>query len=265
MGLVVNRLIDSLSFQQPARADRGRAGRRAPPTCRSISAARSSRAAASCCTPPTTSRTSTLVIEDEIALTATIDVLKAIARGDGPAAPGAGARLRRLGRRASSTPRSRPTAGCWCRPISTWCSASTTTPSGQRAIAKIGDRSVPALERGRPRLSEAAKDRVGRSEGAAAARLAPPVPPTCCREARNRRRVRPGCRVPARLRSAIDVPRTILMAGDAAPGFGKLASAAPAVRPPSSLATLHRAMMLSAEAAAAGPWPRSPPARPRAP
>ena len=50
-----------------------------------MSAGRSRPGAASCCTAPTTSSTnSTLPIEDGVCLTATIDILKAIAAGSGP-------------------------------------------------------------------------------------------------------------------------------------------------------------------------------------
>ena len=50
-----------------------------------MSAARSRRGAASCCTAPTTTPpNSTLPIDDGVSLTATIDILKAIAGGKGP-------------------------------------------------------------------------------------------------------------------------------------------------------------------------------------
>ncbi len=53
--------------------------------CRFMSGARSKRGAASCCTAPTTFvDDSTLPIEDGVCLTATIDILKAIAAGSGP-------------------------------------------------------------------------------------------------------------------------------------------------------------------------------------
>ena len=51
----------------------------------SMSAVRWRPGAASCCTAPTTSPTnSTLPIDDGVCLTATIDILKAIAGGNGP-------------------------------------------------------------------------------------------------------------------------------------------------------------------------------------
>ena len=59
---------------------------------------------------------STMPIDEGICLTATLDILKAIARGDGPASA-----LLALGyagwRPGSSSPRSRRTAGCTARPI----------------------------------------------------------------------------------------------------------------------------------------------------
>ena len=128
MGLVVNRLIDSLSFESLL-AQLGVEAKGVP-----------AEMAVHFGGPVESSRgfvlhtsdyhqDSTLVIDDEIALTATVDVLRAIASGTGPrrcvlalAMP--------AGRRDSSTPRFRRTAGCSCRPISIWCSASTTTPSG---------------------------------------------------------------------------------------------------------------------------------------
>ena len=74
---------------------------------------------------------STLPIDDGICLTATLDILKAIARGNGPAnavlalgyagwAPG------------SSRTRSTRTAGCIAPPTPTWSSARTTTASTTR-------------------------------------------------------------------------------------------------------------------------------------
>ena len=83
MGLVVNRLIDSLSFanlleqigvEQEAQADDMPIHLGGP--------VESSRGFVLHTTDYL--QDSTLVIEDEIALTATIDVLKAIARGEGP-------------------------------------------------------------------------------------------------------------------------------------------------------------------------------------
>ena len=44
---------------------------------------------------------STLPIDDSVCLTATIDILRAIARGEGPGERGPGARLCRLGRRTA--------------------------------------------------------------------------------------------------------------------------------------------------------------------
>ena len=54
---------------------------------------------------------STLPIDDGIALTATLDVLRAIAEGNGPEEGCPGAWATRAGRRGSSNRRSRPTAG----------------------------------------------------------------------------------------------------------------------------------------------------------
>jgi putative transcriptional regulator len=84
MGLVVNRLIDSLSFEnlleQIGVEQDGSAVRDMP--VHFGGPVESSRGFVLHSTDYV--QDSTLVIEDEIALTATIDVLKAIARGDGP-------------------------------------------------------------------------------------------------------------------------------------------------------------------------------------
>jgi putative transcriptional regulator len=84
MGLVVNRLIDSLSFEnlleQIGVEQDGSAARDMP--VHFGGPVESSRGFVLHSTDYV--QDSTLVIEDEIALTATIDVLKAIARGDGP-------------------------------------------------------------------------------------------------------------------------------------------------------------------------------------
>ena len=77
-----------------------------------ISAGRSSTAAASCCTPPTIrSSESSLHVSPDFAMTATVDILQDMARGDGPDAGAAGARLCRLGTGAARGARSRRTAG----------------------------------------------------------------------------------------------------------------------------------------------------------
>ena len=83
MGLVINKLLDSLTMDElfthlkiaPARQGRPR---------RCISAARSSRAAALCCTRADYREDATLVIGDEFAMTATLDILRAIGKGEGP-------------------------------------------------------------------------------------------------------------------------------------------------------------------------------------
>src|ERR687897_357366 len=84
MGLVVNRLIDSLTFQnlleQIGVEQDGSAARDMP--IHFGGPVESSRGFVLHSTDYV--QDSTLVIEDEIALTATIDVLKAIARGNGP-------------------------------------------------------------------------------------------------------------------------------------------------------------------------------------
>ena len=59
---------------------------------------------------------STLAIEQGVCLTATIDILKAIAQGRGPDRASWRSAMP-AGRRGSSRPRSRPTAGCIARPI----------------------------------------------------------------------------------------------------------------------------------------------------
>mgnify|MGYP003693958519 CR=1 FL=1 len=59
----------------------------------------------------------TLNIDDGICLTATVDILKAIAKGTGPEARDPGAGLCRLGARASSRTRSSTMAGCIATPI----------------------------------------------------------------------------------------------------------------------------------------------------
>ena len=83
MGLVVNRLIDSLSFQnllEQIGVEQETAAGDMP--IHFGGPVESSRGFVLHTTDYL--QDSTLVIEDEIALTATIDVLKAIARGDGP-------------------------------------------------------------------------------------------------------------------------------------------------------------------------------------
>ena len=60
---------------------------------------------------------STLPIDDGICLTATLDILKAIARGDGPASARCSRSAMPAGRRASSRTKSRRTAGCIAPPI----------------------------------------------------------------------------------------------------------------------------------------------------
>ena len=91
MGLIINQRASHISFPDllerlgivPAEDEDGVA--EDVPRSPSTSAARSRRAAASCCTAPTiSSTTSTLPIEDGVCLTATIDILKAIAAGNGP-------------------------------------------------------------------------------------------------------------------------------------------------------------------------------------
>ena len=128
MGLVVNRLIDSLSFDSlldqlgletdgdalempvhfggPVESSRGFVLHSAD-----------------------YGRTSTLVIDEDIALPATIDVLKAIASGDGPEGACARARLCRLGA-GQLDAEIQANGWLWCRPTMSWCSASTTVPSG---------------------------------------------------------------------------------------------------------------------------------------
>jgi putative transcriptional regulator len=83
MGLVVNRLIDSLSFQNLLeQIGVEQAGAADDLPIHFGGPVESSRGFVLHSTDYV--QDSTLVIEDEIALTATIDVLKAIARGDGP-------------------------------------------------------------------------------------------------------------------------------------------------------------------------------------
>ena len=61
---------------------------------------------------------STLPIDEGICLTATLDILKAIARGEGPPAPSWRSAMP-AGRRASSRTRCSRTAGCIAAPIPT--------------------------------------------------------------------------------------------------------------------------------------------------
>jgi len=83
MGLVVNRLIDSLSFQSLLeQIGVEQAGAAGDLPIHFGGPVESSRGFVLHSTDYV--QDSTLLIEDEIALTATIDVLKAIARGDGP-------------------------------------------------------------------------------------------------------------------------------------------------------------------------------------
>ena len=101
----------------------------------------------------------TMQVDDEFALTATVDVLKAMATGNGP-------RLSMLalamqaGRRASSTARFRRTAGSPCRPTRSWSSTRPRTASGSAPSAVSGStpatsRASPAGLRARPSLTEA--------------------------------------------------------------------------------------------------------------
>ena len=59
---------------------------------------------------------STLPIDDGVCLTATLDILKAIASGNGPETPSSRSAMP-AGRPASSNRKSRRTAGCIARPI----------------------------------------------------------------------------------------------------------------------------------------------------
>ena len=101
MGLVVNRLIDSMRFDASARPSGH--GDRSPRirTCLCISADRSNPAAASFCTAPISFRNRPLLIDDDVALTATTEMLKAIAGGSGPEALRPRPWLCRLGGRAA--------------------------------------------------------------------------------------------------------------------------------------------------------------------
>ncbi len=60
---------------------------------------------------------STLPIDEGICLTATLDILKAIATGDGPGQARSSRSAMPAGRRANWNPKSRKTAGCIARPI----------------------------------------------------------------------------------------------------------------------------------------------------
>ena len=83
MGLVVNKLIDSLTL--PELLDQlGIAAAASTASRMCISAGRSKPAAASCCTPPTTPRRARSIVGSNMALTATLDILRAIGRGEGP-------------------------------------------------------------------------------------------------------------------------------------------------------------------------------------
>ena len=91
MGLIVNQRAPHISFSELLGQlsiggdSRRQAASRARSTWMCTWGGRSRRAVASCCTAPTTSLpTSTLPIDDGVSLTATVDILKAIAGGKGP-------------------------------------------------------------------------------------------------------------------------------------------------------------------------------------
>ena len=93
----------------------------------------------------------TLPIDERVALTATLDILRAIAGGQGPrrvcwrsAMPAGG--------QASSRARSITMAGCIARPTRICCSAATSTASTRR-IGQDRRRSVDAVGRGWSRLA----------------------------------------------------------------------------------------------------------------
>ena len=89
----------------------------------------------------------TLPIDDGICLTATVDILKAIAKGSGPEARDPRARLCRLGRRASSRTKSRAMAGCIATPMPISSSATTSTRNTPARCARSA--SIPACCRTR--------------------------------------------------------------------------------------------------------------------
>ena len=98
MGLIVNKPAPELSFADLLAQLKIPATRRPRATRGCISAGRSSTAAASCCTRRSTRSTeSSLRVSPEFAMTATVDILQDMARGEGPSAGAAGARLCRLG------------------------------------------------------------------------------------------------------------------------------------------------------------------------
>ena len=75
---------------------------------------------------------STLPVSEDISLTATLDILRAIADGRGPETGAVRARLCRLGARARSKASSRAMAGCIARPIPRSCSACLPKRNGAR-------------------------------------------------------------------------------------------------------------------------------------
>ena len=94
----------------------------------------------------------TLRIDEGICLTATVDILKAIARGAGPEACDPRAGLCRLGARASWKTKSSTMAGCIATPIRIWCSAATSTKNTCGRCARSG--SIPGMlsDRSRARV-----------------------------------------------------------------------------------------------------------------
>ena len=101
----------------------------------------------------------TLPINSGIALTATVDILRDIARGTGP-------RQRlwlsamRVGVQVNSMPRSRPMVGCKCRPTNSWCSAVISTASGSRPW-----RSSVSISAGCRRTRDTPEHHSGRGSG----------------------------------------------------------------------------------------------------
>ena len=81
---------------------------------------------------------STLPIDDGVSLTATVDILKAIAAGQAARPGDPGARLCRLARRASSRARLPPTAGCTALPIPNCLFDRALDQKYERALSKIG-------------------------------------------------------------------------------------------------------------------------------